>query len=280
MIRLPLFFFILLLISSPASADRITMYADAAATDCALAYDTPGVVNIYVIAQAPQASAVQFSAPLPDCWTGVTYMNETVPAPYIRIGNSQDGVAIAFGTCVGGWNIHVLTIQVFVSNPDLVGDCCHYGVQPDPTADPPGMYIMDCGDPPALQSVSGGDVFITRSGGWEAPDPANPYPPDGALDQALDLNLEWDVILCSCGLGVVLHDVYFGTDPNPPRVARFHDAEWYDPGVLQPETVYYWKIVAMDTDGGTTTGPVWAFRTEAAIPIERSTWGKIKSLYE
>lgn len=273
-------FLIVIFAASPVSTQNISLYADAEGTDCALAYDTPGVINIYaVVMSGIGLTGVQFSAPLPDCWTGVLYLSESVPPPYISIGNSQTGIAVAFGACVPGLTNHVLTIQVFASNPDLIGDCCPYWVQPDPTANPPGIYVTDCADPPNLLSGTGGDLFITRSGGWEPPILSNPYPPNGALDQALDVILEWNTELCSCGLGVLMHDVYFGVDPDPPLVSQYQDPSIYDPGILQPETTYYWKIVAMDTDGGTTTGPVWSFTTESAIPVEHSTWGRIKSLY-
>jgi hypothetical protein len=281
MLRVLSFISIILIAASPVFADHVSLYADAEGMECALAYNAPGVINIYVVVTSfTGATAAQFSAPLPDCWTGVTYLSETPTPPYIQIGNSQTGTAIAFGSCLSGPAIHILTIQVFAVSPDLIGDCCPYWVQPDPTANPPGIYTTDCSDPPNLLTATAGEVFVTRSGGWEAPILSDPYPPDGALDQPLDVVLEWNTAICSCGLGVLLHSVYFGTDPDPPLVSQYQSLNTYDPGTLLPETTYYWKIVAMDSDGGTTTGPVWSFTTESAIPIEKSSWGKIKSLYQ
>ena len=223
---------------------------------------------------SPGATSVQFSAPLPDCWSGVTYLSNA-PWPYLSIGNSQIGIAIAFGNCVVS-PIHVLTIQVFASNPDLIGDCCRYRVQPDPTAQPLGIYYTNCAGPqPNLLTAYGGSLYVTRSGGPELPVLSNPSPAIGALDRPLDTQLEWDITLCSCGLGVVMYNVYFGTTPDPPRVAQWHEPNEYDPGVLQPEKTYYWKIRALDTDSGATMGPVWCLQTEAAIPVERSSWGRI-----
>jgi hypothetical protein len=281
MLRALIPLFIIVFSVSPSFADGVSLFADPAGTDCALAYDAPGVVSIYaVLFSGPGATGVQFAAPLPDCWTGVLHLSDNIPPPYINIGNSQTGIAIAFGSCVSGWPIHVLTIQVFASNPGLIGDCCPYWVQPDPNANPPGVYVTDCSSPPNLLVGTAGEMYVTRSGDWEPPVLSNPSPPNGALDQPLDEILEWDVALCSCGLGVVWHDIYFGVDPDPPLVAEFHEGNTYDPSILLPETRYYWKIRAIDTDGGTTTGPVWTFTTEAAIPAEKSSWGRIKSLYK
>jgi hypothetical protein len=265
---------------SPALGASITLNPDPGGMDCFLAYDEPGLVNIYAfLVFSPGATSVQFSAPIPDCWTGVTYLSDIVPSPFISIGNSQTGIAIAFGSCIAS-PIHVLTMQVFTAGSDLIGDCCDYYIQPDPTANPPGIYYTDCDDPPNLLLAPGGGMYVTRSGGPEPPVLSNPSPADGALDQPLDSHLEWDVRLCSCGLGVVLYDIYFGTDPDPPLFYQYHNNPFFDPGILLPETTYYWKIHAIDTDSGPTTGPVWSFTTESAIPVEKSSWGRIKSLYK
>ena len=279
MSRLLLLLFIIVFASSPAFAASITLNPDAGGMECFLAYDEPGLVSIYAfLVYSPGATSVQFSAPLPDCWTGVTYLSDFVPPPFISIGNSQTGIAIAFSSCFVS-PIHVLTMQVFTSSPDLIGDCCDYYIQPDPSANPPGMYYTDCASPPNLLTATGGVMYVTRSGGPEVPVVLNPFPANGALDQPLDTNLEWGIDLCSCGLGVVMYHIYFGTDPDPPLFYQYHNNNFFDPGILQPGTTYYWKIEAIDTDSGTTIGPVWSFTTESAIPAEKSSWGRIKSLY-
>ena len=35
----------------------------------------------------------------------------------------------------------------------------------------------------------------------------------------------------------------------------------YNPGQLENNTTYYWKIVANDGQGGTSTSPIWSFST-------------------
>jgi hypothetical protein len=230
-------------------------------------------VSIYAfVVFSPGATGVQFSAPLPNCWTGATYLSDDVPAPFYHIGNSQTGIAIAFGSCVVS-PIHVLTMQVFTASPDFPGGCCMYNIQPDMYATPPGIYYTDCADPPNLLTATGGGVYVTP------PVFSNPSPANDAHDQALDVDLEWNVTLCSCGLGAVFYNIYFGTDPDPPLYSQYNGSTFCDPGILQPATTYYWKVLVIDTDTGSTMGPVWSFTTEGAIPVERSTWGRIKNLF-
>jgi len=59
---------------------------------------------------------------------------------------------------------------------------------------------------------------------------------------------------------VVNFDIYLGTDPDPPLVAQYVGGS-YQPALLLPFTVYYWRAAPRDSDGGVTLGPVWTFRT-------------------
>ncbi|MCX6671863.1 MAG: Ig-like domain-containing protein [Euryarchaeota archaeon] len=61
------------------------------------------------------------------------------------------------------------------------------------------------------------------------------------------------------------YDVYFGTSSSPPIVSHNQSSLSYDPGTLIYNTLYYWKIVAWDNHGASTTGPLWHFRTTTAI---------------
>ena len=64
----------------------------------------------------------------------------------------------------------------------------------------------------------------------------------------------------------VTYDVYFGTTNPPPKVVTNQSETTYDPGTLQNNTVYYWKIVAWNYMGESSEGPVWHFTTEAGLP--------------
>lgn len=93
--------------------------------------------------------------------------------------------------------------------------------------------------------------------------PSNPMPPDGAIDQDVDIDLSW-----TGGdpdpEDIVTYDVYFGTTPSPTLIAPDQSITTYDPGTLNNNTTYYWKIVAKDNYGAQTEGPVWSFATIAA----------------
>jgi hypothetical protein len=89
----------------------------------------------------------------------------------------------------------------------------------------------------------------------------NPSPTDGDKYLDIDIDLAW-----SPGFGSVSHDVYFGTDSNPPIVEEDSNITTYDPGTLNYNTTYYWRIDEYD-GVNTYTGNVWSFVTEPDIPI-------------
>jgi len=94
--------------------------------------------------------------------------------------------------------------------------------------------------------------------------PNNPVPTDNAQNQPISVNLQWS---CSDPEGDPLtYDVYFGTDTNPVLVSSAISDTTYNPGTLDYDSTYYWKIVAHDDQGNTTEGDVWQFSTETQSP--------------
>lgn len=83
----------------------------------------------------------------------------------------------------------------------------------------------------------------------------NPMPSDGATNVWPFAKLRWSP---PTG-GAISYKVYFGTSNPPPLVATTSNI-FYDPGILVPETVYYWRT---DTISGsiTTTGEIRTFTT-------------------
>ncbi len=57
------------------------------------------------------------------------------------------------------------------------------------------------------------------------------------------------------------YDVYFGDSMPPALVSYNQSGITYDPGTLNNNTVYYWKIVTKDSHGGSSVGEVWSFET-------------------
>ncbi|HSD63950.1 MAG TPA: hypothetical protein VLB50_09120, partial [Ignavibacteriaceae bacterium] len=74
------------------------------------------------------------------------------------------------------------------------------------------------------------------------------------------------------------YDVYFGTSNNPQLVASNQSTASFNPGQLNNSTTYYWKIVAKDNQGASTTGPVWSFATIDQNPS--SPRGELKIFLE
>ena len=86
----------------------------------------------------------------------------------------------------------------------------------------------------------------------------HPVPPDTMKFVETDTELSW-----TRGWGSTLFAVYFGTDPNAVADATGADESpvpTFDPGPLQEDTTYYWRVDSFD---GTEwrTGDVWSFTT-------------------
>jgi parallel beta-helix repeat protein/predicted outer membrane repeat protein len=86
-----------------------------------------------------------------------------------------------------------------------------------------------------------------------------PNPPDGAIDVSITADLSW-----TTGPYVTSHDVYFGTSSPPPFVCNQIETA-FDPGTMEYDTTYYWRINEVNK-WGVTTGQVWSFTTTEAPP--------------
>jgi len=62
------------------------------------------------------------------------------------------------------------------------------------------------------------------------------------------------------------YNVYFGTSTNPPLVSSGQSTTSYEPGTMNFNTTYFWKIVAFDNHSASTIGPIWSFTTEINDP--------------
>jgi subtilisin family serine protease len=94
--------------------------------------------------------------------------------------------------------------------------------------------------------------------------PENPTPANGATDVAVDTTLDWD----DC-VATTEYDVYLDTTSPPSSLVDTVTDSSYDPGTLDYDETYYWKIVARNA-GGETSGPEWNFSTESAGAAEKN----------
>ena len=87
--------------------------------------------------------------------------------------------------------------------------------------------------------------------------PSNPSPPNGAVNVDINTDLTWS---CSDPDGGFLkYDVYYGSTSPPPQVVWNQSGKIYDPGTMDYNITYYWKIIAWDNHDVSTSGPIWSF---------------------
>ena len=110
-------------------------------------------------------------------------------------------------------------------------------------------------------STNEGPIWTFKTGENDPPyEPSNPNPPDGASDIELDITLSWTGGDPNSG-DPVRYDLYLGINSPPAIWKRDITETLYYIEDLDPGTLYYWKIVAKDSYGAETEGPVWQFTT-------------------
>ncbi|KYK21009.1 hypothetical protein AYK24_09630 [Thermoplasmatales archaeon SG8-52-4] len=91
-------------------------------------------------------------------------------------------------------------------------------------------------------------------------EPSNPSPLEGEKDIEIDSDLSWE---CSDPDGGLLkYDIYLGSNNPPEQIVWNQTMKSYDPGTMEYNKTYYWKIVAFDSHGASTSGPIWSFTTK------------------
>jgi len=91
--------------------------------------------------------------------------------------------------------------------------------------------------------------------------PSDPDPYNGETNVEIDHDLSWTGGDPNPG-DTVTYDVYFGTSSPPSEVATGISDTTYDPGTLDYNQIYYWKIVSWDNQGAYTSGSEWSFTTK------------------
>ena len=90
--------------------------------------------------------------------------------------------------------------------------------------------------------------------------PSNPNPSNHNTGIDINADLSWTGGDPDSG-DTVTYDVYFGSSNDPPIVSVGQSDTIYDPGTMNGNSMYYWKIVSKDNHDVTTWGPVWDFVT-------------------
>jgi hypothetical protein len=86
----------------------------------------------------------------------------------------------------------------------------------------------------------------------------SPVPANNAVDVMPNADLSW-----TAGTGAASHNVYFGTS-SPGTFRGNQTATTFDPGTLDFNTPYYWRIDEI-SGPNTTTGDIWTFTTDSGL---------------
>lgn len=118
----------------------------------------------------------------------------------------------------------------------------------------------------ATGAETSGPVWSFTTAANHAPGaPSNPVPANTATNQTPQLRLVWSCTDADAGQ-VLSFDVYFGLSSLPPLVASNQTDKFWDTPFLDVNKTYFWKIVAKDPLGASTTGAIWRFSTGSALP--------------
>jgi len=101
----------------------------------------------------------------------------------------------------------------------------------------------------------------------------NPRPANGAAEVTPTPILSW-----TASNSAASHELYFGTDKEAVRIAdagspeyigsRALGSENYDPGALDWNATFYWRVDEVDSQGNTTKGPIWSFTTGGFLLVD------------
>ncbi len=131
------------------------------------------------------------------------------------------------------------------------------------TLDPHSTYYWKVIARDGHGGITPGPVWSFGTGNEAPAAPSSPSPADGAADQMHNATLSWAASADPDG-DAVTYDVYFGKDALPGGAASAgQSGTSYDPGLLEPDATYHWKIVAHDPYGASTPGPEWTFTTKS-----------------
>lgn len=164
--------------------------------------------------------------------------------------NDQGGMEFIFPDFPGETNIEISIdsgASYAYSTPDDAGT---YTIAPL-TENRYQVYVRH-GE--GAEEVYMGEVYIGNS--IEIPPTVviEPYPADGEEGVRTELTLGWKE-----GEQVQSHTIYLGTSSPPDSVATQASAT-YNPGELEPNTTYYWRVDGVNAFGR-ADGPEWSFTT-------------------
>ena len=96
---------------------------------------------------------------------------------------------------------------------------------------------------------------------------SNPMPSHGAANISVEADLGWTAGICEAEPLSFGQVIYMSTDPDGlwSGFMGATDLDFFDPGTLQNDTTYYWRIDTFCDDMG-FIGDTWEFTTEVPEP--------------
>lgn len=236
-------------------------------SDCTFG-DGPGSYTVIAtLTLSAAAEALEISAPP---WCGGPGISWNFPVT----GDPYSVLTVDFEGCIAG------TVTLFTAEFDVYGCCPALLNGPNSTGGPQDS-------PPVLIGCDDQRRFLIPP--CSATFPSLLTPADGAIEVPLEPFMSWDYSYgdyCQEGIGLAIFTILYGTDPdNLDQSFGTLDAHH---GILPPldsYTEYFWRVRVVD-DWAYYTGSMVnfsetrSFTTMGTVPVETTTWGAVKALFE
>jgi hypothetical protein len=208
---------------------------------------------------------------------GSVVLSKIVHPGAIEVGDPlAAGVDLGFPVCDNGAEVVLYHYQILLVDPAAF----NLSIEQHTTPSNPTFtcsHIVRCDAPTFTKECAQGYVSTVGV------KPSEPMPAEGAVQVPQETMLSWtrgSVSACGIRHGANT-SIFLGTDPDPPLVGQNIDPSGFqgpfDPGLLLPNTVYYWRV--SHDSNGLVTGPLWSFTTGVTVAVAEQPWHKVKRLY-
>jgi hypothetical protein len=175
-------------------------------------------------------------------------------------GSNVSGTSVTFSwmaaACAASYHLQVSTSSNFAS---LFYDGTIFGVSQvvngfSNSGTTYYWHVQTCNGGGACSAYTGPQSFV--NGGSLPGTPGSPAPSNGATNQSVYSSTSWNAT------NATTYDVYFEPNDSTPDVLLCSNiaSRNCNPGTLQNNTTYYWKVVAKNSYGQ-TIGSIWNFTT-------------------
>ncbi len=127
------------------------------------------------------------------------------------------------------------------------------------TTGPSGIFAQNEHESPAGFYTTFDDIASVSDG----PPALLPSPANNATGVSMHPILSWTEAAYATG-----RQVWFGTPGNLVQVSPNPTGKTFDPGLLEPGTVYQWRVDDVSAKGVVVTGHTWTFTTGSALFVE------------